>query len=1109
MSRIAAWYRGVPVCTLAVCLFSPLHELPAQSPPDYAAALANLSWRSIGPATMGGRIDDFAVVESDPSTVYVGTASGGILKTTNAGTTWTPIFDNEAVATIGDLALAPSDPSILWVGTGESNNRQSSSWGNGVYRSRDAGKTWSHMGLSDTHHIGRIVIHPRNPDIVYVAAAGHLWGPNKERGVYKTADGGKTWSQVLFINEDTGVNDIAIDPESPDTLYAAAYERRRTVFGYNGGGPYGGIYKTIDGGASWKKLNKGLPYEQGGDVGRIGLAVYRRNPSIVYALVEHAKSGIFRSEDKGETWTRMSDTNPRPSYYSQVVIDPNNDLRIWVLGAPLYFSEDGGKTFVQTRGQRIHSDFHAMWINPGNSEHMIVGTDGGIHWTYDAGRSWDFVNTFPLGQFYELGVDMQKPYRICGGLQDNNTWCGPSATTSARGIANDDWVTVGGGDGFYAQVDPSDPETVYAESQDGNLLRRNVKTGESRSIRPLEREGEARFRFQWDSPVLISSFDHRTIYYGGNFLFKSTNRGDDWAKASPDLTTGANRGTMPILGKVADKDTLSRNDGVQQWPCITTIAESALKPGILWAGTDDGNLQVTRDGGATWKNVADRVPGLPKGTYVSRVIASRHAEGTAYAAFDGHRNNDFNVYLYATSDFGETWKDIGGGLPHSNGVVRVVREHMRNPDLLFAGTEYGVYASWNRGAAWTRLKLNLPTVRVDDIQIHPRENDLILGTHGRSIWVMDDITPLEQLSPKVIESDLHLFDIRPAIEWRRWNDKGDEGHKTFIAQNPPLGAMIDFYLKSKLDEKQRVRINVLDKAGKPVREITCGGPPPAEPAAGGFGGGAGRFGAGAPRCDAKPGINRAVWDLRRGIEAPPPGEQRQGGGFFGTPRGPLVDPGEYTVKIAVVSAPAEGSGQGQGRASGGRSEPGKWESTQTVKVEDDPRITLSDAERAARRRAFDRILPLQASAQRASRNLAALRTGLNNTIEGWKRPGGPRIPEEIRKAAAELLKRVDDIYPLFGTPPAEAQPLGNAGPALVERPSPLPARVNRLMSSLDGYSAAPTATDLEQIGILESLIKAAAEQVRKLTTEDLAALNKMMRDAGIPYIQPEQQRPQR
>jgi photosystem II stability/assembly factor-like uncharacterized protein len=487
--------------TSAVVLLSMAGALFAENARD--AALKNLKFREIGPAIMGGRVDDFAVVESDPRIIYVASAAGGIFKTVNGGITWQPIFDDQINSTIGDLALAPSDPSILWAGTGEPNNRQSSSWGNGVYKSMDAGHTWTHMGLAETHHIGRVVIHPTDPNIVYVAALGHLWGPNKERGVFKTSDGGATWSQSLFINEDTGVSDIAIDPQSPNTLYAAAYERRRTVFGYNGGGPSGGLYKTVDGGAHWTKLTKGLPLT--GDIGRCAVDVSRKNPNVVYALVENLKDGgIYRSEDKGLTWTRMSDTDPRPSYYSQVRVDPNNDQKVWVLGAPLYYTEDGGRTFRTDRWQKIHSDFHALWIDPANSDHMILGSDGGITMTYDGGRSWDYVNNVPIGQFYEIAYDMQKPYHLCGGLQDNNSWCGPSATTAQRGIGNDEWFSVGGGDGFYAQVDPTDSNIVYAESQDGNLLRRDLRTHESRFIRPLEENDQApRYRFQWNSPVII------------------------------------------------------------------------------------------------------------------------------------------------------------------------------------------------------------------------------------------------------------------------------------------------------------------------------------------------------------------------------------------------------------------------------------------------------------------------------------------------------------------------------------------------------------------------------------------------------------------------------
>jgi len=1082
----------------------------APAKPDYAAIMKNLRFREIGPAIMGGRIDDFAVVESNPRIVYVCTASGGVFRTTNAGTTWQPLFDDQDSPTCGDIAIAPSDPSIIYVGTGESNNRQSSSWGNGVYKTLDAGKTWSNIGLKDTHHIGRVVVHPTDPHTVYVAAAGRLWGPSKERGVYKTTDGGKTWQQVLFINEDTGVNDIAMDWESPDTLYAAAYQRRRTVFGFNGSGPGSAIHKTTDGGATWKKLGRGLPYDAASnpqvaanvlsETGRIGLNIYRRNPSIVYALIEHRNGGIFRSADKGETWTKMSDTNPRPMYYSQPHVDPNNDLRIWLLGAPIYFSEDGGKTFVTTRGARIHGDYHALWINPANSEHMIAGTDGGIHWTYDGGRSWDFVNTIPLGQFYEIGVDMQKPYRVCGGLQDNGSWCAPSSTLYARGISNDEWVNVGGGDGYYVQIDPTDHNILYSESQDGNINRRNLGTSEFVSIRPREREGEARYRFQWNSPIVISKHNPKTIYYGGNFLFKSTDRGDTWTKASPDLTNNEDRNTKEIMGKVPDANTMSRHDGVQQWPCITTVSESPLNAGVLWAGTDDGNLQVTRDGGANWKNVAEKVPGVPRGTYVSRVVASNHAEGTAYVTFDGHRMNDFGVYVFMTTDYGETWKSIAANLPTNQGVVNVIREHHRNPDLLFVGTEFGAYVSFDRGGYWTRIKMNLPMVPVDDIVIHPRDNDLILGTHGRSIWILDDITALEQLNDKAVNEDFKLFDIRPAISWRTWNHKASTGHKTFISQNAPNTATIQYYLKNEIKDEpppagaqppaqvtgpggqqippeiaaqfglqvgqqqrttQRVRITIVDSEGKTVRELNGTG---------------------------QAGLNRVTWDLRYRSPIPPPAPGTGGPGLgfgagFGGPggAGSRVDPGTYTVKMKVGDFP---------------------EQTKTLVVEEDPRITISAADRAARRKAINELAPIVTMGVMAQRSITQLRQNLNTAMEGWKRPGGTRVPENIQKAAEEFLKKIDELYPTFAQIPQPTQQLGAAGPPVVERPTPITQRLTQIAGAIEAVTQAPSARQLEDIATYGAIIREKAPLVQKLISEDLANLNKLMREANIPYINP-------
>jgi photosystem II stability/assembly factor-like uncharacterized protein len=1118
---------------------------------DYNTIFKPLHFREIGPAAMGGRIDDFAVVESNPDIIYVGSASGGVFKTQNGGTTWEPVFDDQAVSTIGDVTVAPSDPSIVWVGSGEANNRQSSSWGDGVYKSTDAGKTWQHVGLGETHHIGRIVISPSDPNTVYVAALGRLWGPSKERGVYKTTDGGKSWSNVLFVNEDTGVSDLAMDPESPGTLIAAAYERRRTVFGFNGSGPGGGLYKTTDGGATWKKLEKGLPWDttpktsrpqtgasasEGGgggggggqaqepaapaattpppapetinEIGRIGVNFYRRNSNVVYALVEHASGGIFRSEDKGESWTRMSETDPRGSYYSQVVIDPNNDQRIWVHGAQMYYSEDGGKTFRQNLVQKIHGDYHAMWIDPHDSNHMITGSDGGIYMSRDRGVTWDFVNTIPLGQFYEIGLDMARPYHICGGLQDNNAWCGPSATFDSRGIANSDWFTVGGGDGFYAQIDPTDPNIVYAESQDGNVLRRDLRTHESRSIRPPAPEGE-RYRFQWNSPIVISAFEPKTIYYGGNFLFKSDDRGDDWTRLGPDLTTGQDRDKLPILGKAPDKYTLSRHDGVMHWPAITTVCESSLNKDLLWVGTDDGNLQVTRDGGKSWKNVAEKVKGVPKGTYVSRVLASRHAEGTAYAAFDGHRSNDFNIYIYVTTDYGESWKPIRNGLPADNDIVHVIREHQRNPKLLFLGTERGLYLSYDQGARWTKLKLNLPTVPIDDIAIHPRDNDLVLGTHGRSIWIFDDLLPIEQMTDAVAAEDLHLFDLRRATEWRISNRSGSTGHKAFFGPNPPNGALIDYYLKTKPEEKERVRITVSDKDGKVVRELdgtkdagvnrvvwdlrtrSVTAPPLREGGSRGQAGaggeaaaGSGPAAAGASGTPPATAAAGAAGESSAGAEASEAGEQPAGaggGGFGGFRGGVRVEPGEYTIKVTV----------------------GKNEQSKKVVVEEDPRINISAADRAVRHEAIDHLAKMASSATASQRSMTGLRTSLNSYIEGWKRPSAAKPPENVQKAAEELLKKVEETCRKLATPVQcgeKAASLGTAGPSLVYTPPPVTQRITQLLGGIENYAALPTSWQLDQVKLLQGMLTEASTAARKLAQEELPALNKMMNEAGVPHI---------
>jgi photosystem II stability/assembly factor-like uncharacterized protein len=773
--------------------------------------------RQIGPANMGGRIVDLAVVESNPATFYVATASGGVWKTTDAGEHFTPVFDGQPTQNIGAVTVAPSNPDIVWVGTGEANPRNSVAWGDGVYKSTDGGKTWKNMGLKDTHHIGRIVIHPKNPDIVYVAALGHIWGPNKERGLYKTEDGGQSWQLSKFIDENTGFIDVAIDPVEPNILYAAAYGPRRD--GFAGGNPEtqtraeAGLFRTEDGGKTWSKMTEGLPDRP---IGRCGIDVYRKDPRIVYAVVQTDKTavttlgqaakagtnveigGIFRSDDKGKTWKKFNDLCPRPFYYGQIRIDPTDDQRFFVLGVQFYATRDGGKTFPNNPGIKgVHPDHHALWINPADPKHMILGNDGGLYITKDGGGAWSGIRNLPIGQFYAVAVDTRRPYHVYGGLQDNGSWGGPVATQRADGISLEDWKRVAGADGFYCAVDPTDPDVVYAEGQYGNLQRINIKINQRKFIKPAPDKQSPAYRYNWSSPLLLSRHDSNTVYFGGNHLFKSNNRGDKWQPISPDLTRGK-PGPSTSTGHT-----------------LTTIAESPNQAGLLWVGTDDGRLHLTRDSGKTWTELTEKIPDVPAERWISRVECSHFAEGTAYLAIDRHRNDDRKPYLFKTTDFGATWQSLASNLP-DNSPVYVVRESSRNPDLLFVGTESGLFVSLDAGAAWHRFGRGLPAVAVHDLVIHPRDRELVIGTHGRSIYVVD-IAPLEELTAKVLDSPAHIFDIKPTVAYPYRPALLPSGPNIFHAANPPHGASVWFYLKAA--PKQPVAVTITDGNGKTVATL--------------------------------------------------------------------------------------------------------------------------------------------------------------------------------------------------------------------------------------------------------------------------------------------------
>lgn len=980
--------------------------------PSSNPLLASFRFRSVGPASMGGRVDDIEAAPSDPSVIYVGYATGGVFKSDNNGTTFKPVFETYATASIGDIAIHPTNPNVVYVGTGEPNTRQTSSFGDGIYKTVDGGKTFTNVGLRETQTIARIVIDPKNPEVVYVASPGHLFGPNQEGGVYKTTDGGKTWKKIKYVDENTGFTDLVLDPSNSRVVYAASYQRRRTGCCFNGGGPGSGLWKSENGGDSWKQITgAGLP---AGVWGRVGLDVSRSNPNVVYAEVEvgdaptsatpaptesptapggaapagpgggrggaqqydwcnnagpgrgfgggrggnpatdttrkppaldAAKSGIFRSDDRGRTWHAVSNCNGRPDYFSQIRVDPTNANTVYVANVHMGKSLDGGKTFLQLDAAggafNMGEDQHAIWIDPKNPNHILRGTDAGFMATYDQGKTWEYVRTMATGLAYWVTADMGHPYYVYTGMQDNDSWGGASATRGRIGINGQDWFHLTGGDGFQTAVDPTDFHVVYSESQDGNVSRTDLRTGRAQSIRPtglpggrgdagangacvdgrvgngggrggagggggrggnaasnvLNAQAGDSYRFNWNTPILLSPHDPNVIWLGGNRLFKSTNRGDRWT-ASADLTKQVDRCTVTVMDVAGTQPWVSKNDGVTSYSTIIALSESPVVAGIVWAGTDDGNLQISRDGGTTFTNVSANLAGLPNGAlsgtnpyWISRIDASHFDAGTAYVAVDGHRSDDLKPYVFVTRDYGKTFQLISATLPQS-GNVQVVREDPKNPSLLYAGTEFGLFVTLDGGAHWEKFMNNYPTVRTDDILIHPRDGDVIVATHGRSLWIADDVTPLQQFTPAVAAQDVALFDVRPAVaylfDYRTDTDLG--GDKRFEGENPARGTAISYYLKS--NASGEVKLSILDSQNRAVCTQTVPGTaginrvqwtlvtPQLAPAGGAAGGrgGAGGGNAQAPSPDAT---------------------SCSGGGGRGGAGGASIAPGVYTAKLTV------------------------------------------------------------------------------------------------------------------------------------------------------------------------------------------------------------------
>lgn len=929
-----------------VSLPSPSAAIPAPQSPSILedTLFADLQWRNIGPANMAGRVTDIEAVGDDFSTVFVGAASGGVWKSTNAGTTWTPIFENYGTSNIGDIGVFQSDPDIVWVGTGESCTRNSIGWGDGVYKSTDGGETFVNVGLADTHHIGEVLTHPTDPDTVYVAAQGHLWGYTGDRGLFKTTDGGATWVKLgtnapvatdggvggLPDDNRTGATDLIMDPRNPEILYVAFWQRLRQPHRFDSGGPNGGIFKSTDGGATWEELVNGLPE---GDTGKIGLAIALSNPDTVMAIVEHGfqppqrvdgqpnpdyedmsqlGTGIYRSEDGGDSWEYVSRYNNRPFYYSHIWIDPVDDETVYVLSGSAQISHDGGRTFGRSMGG-ISGDFHALWLNPFNPDIFYVGNDKGSYVTYDKGYNFIMFDNMDLGQFYAITADSRDPYYVYGGLQDNGNWGGPSNSRDYNGILNDHWFKFHSGDGFHTTVDPNDWRTVYTESQGGNIRRldalfrqqgksitpdrQNVlniddhlfESAEPQPAQAGGRRGGGRgggnrlpqdqFRFNWSSPLILSPHQTTTIYFGGNHVFKSIDRGDTWTIVSPDLSYNDPETTDRESGGLT-----SDTSGAETHATVITIAESPIKPGLIWAGTDDGRVQLTRDDGGEWTDVRPNVPGVRSGLWVSRVVASRYAEERAYVTFDGHRSDNFGSWIFRTDDYGATWTDISSNLPDE--PVYVIVEDHKNANLLFIGTEFAVYGTVDGGKGWARFMNGMPTVPVHDLIIHPRDGDLIAATHGRSIWILDDITPLQQLNAEVLAASVHLFDNKVATQWRGVSRGATRGHKLFMGRNPLSidqrepgnspselinSAAIHFYLKN--EPQDDVNISISDISGEETFEVTI---------------------------DATAGINRYFWPMRFSQGSGDAGRGGRGGrgGLRGIQSSDAT-PGTYLVRLVV------------------------------------------------------------------------------------------------------------------------------------------------------------------------------------------------------------------
>jgi photosystem II stability/assembly factor-like uncharacterized protein len=1044
-------------------------------------SLAGLQFRSVGPAITSGRIADIAVNPNNHSEYYVAAAAGGVWKTSNAGITYNPVFDGEGSFSIGCLAIDPTNTNVVWVGSGENNNQRVVGYGDGIYKSEDGGKSFKNMGLKNSEHIGRIAIDPSNSDIVYVAAYGPVWKSGGERGIYKTTDGGKTWKQVLNVSEHTGFNEVMVDPRFPNIVYAAAHQRQRKVFTYIGGGPESAMYKSTDGGATWNKMMNGIPAR---DLGRIGLNYSPANPDILYAVVEatEGKGGVFKSTDRGASWEKQGGYTSSGNYYQKIFCDPKDVNKIFVINAYMVVSKDGGKNFTNLGEKSKHIDSHVIWINPHNTNHYLVGCDGGIYESYDAAENWQFKPNLPVTQFYKVATDNAFPfYHIHGGTQDNFSIGGPSRTTSSNGIFNSDWYFTSIGDGFESQVDQSNPDIVYAEAQYGALSRYDKKSGELLYIQPQEQEGEAAYRWNWDAPLHISKYDNRRLYFGANKLFRTDDRGNTWKIISGDLSRQIDRNKLEVMGKVWSVDAVAKNGSTDIYGQTTTIAESHFDENTIYVGTDDGLIQITNDGGKTWTKV-DGIAGVPERTYVNQIIASQHDRNVAYVTFNHHRYGDFHPYVYKTTDGGKTWNAIQHNLPERGTAYTIAEDHL-NANLLFVGTEFGLYFSVDGGQEWIPLKNGLPTISVKDITIQKRENDLVLATFGRGFYVLDDYTPLRNFKKEDLAKAATIYPVKDALMFIESTPlgvrgKGFQGESFFTTPNPKVGAVFTYYLKEDIKtikekrreaEKDKIKkgeapyypsidslrledeqpaphllFTVSDENNNVVRRI---------------------------KAPAKKGMSRIVWDFRYAPFGPVDLTPFDESNAFNSPEiGYMALPGNYKVSL-------------------GKFEEGVY--TELTAAQPFKAVTLNNATLPATdKKALEDFCKQVAELRRVSTAADEYRNEMLNKIKFIKQAiiETPNLPLSVSKTIASLEKRLTDVNTKLNGDATLARREFETVPSIN-------GRIGGIVGALWSTTAAPTTTFISsyqtaarQFTPVYNELKSIGEEIRNL--ENILESNK-------------------